>query len=367
MRNRGHISSVDMTPRPRIRRRRSASRHGHGKPTNLASALGALVTTFLLASILISGPLILGASRLWIELPILVGASVLLLVQGLRLAGKPTLEAPRRADIIDLAVILFVLYAIARWLTSPIEYFSRIEVMAVTAYATVFLTCRHGMKNRKYCMIVLYALVGLGVGEMAFGYYLNNHLDWLPFGQVENLQLQFAPRWIGTYESPNHYVSLLVMAIGAALALGSFSKLPWTVRILLFYAAVMMILGVIFSGSRGGWVSLISAVAGLVVMGIRNGTMRWWIPVVFGAALLIFSAFLFSVTPEAQTRLAESQKLLVNQTPTASARSHLISDTFRSTQGHLLFGWGPGTNVFVHPADAKPVAGLPRDRATVTF
>ena len=349
-----------MEPKTRTRRRRSSSRHGHAKAHDLGTALGALVTTFLLASMLISGPLILGAARLWVELPILTVAAVLLLVQGLRLTAKPAPDAPRRADAVDLAVLLFVVYAIARWLTSPVEYFSRIEVMAVIAYAAVFLTCRHGMKSRKYCMALLYALVVLGVGEMAFGYYLNNHLDWLPFGQAEDMQQQFASRWIGTYESPNHYVSLLVMAIGAALALGSFSKLPWSLRILFFYGAVMMIIGVIFSGSRGGWLSLVAAIAGLVVMGIRNGTMRWWIPVVAGIALLLFSAFLFSVTPEAKERLAESQKLLVNQTPSAAVRTKAVSDAFQSAQGHLLFGWGPGANVFIHPQMAKsPAAAAP--------
>jgi len=355
----GPDQPVDLTTRPRIRRRRSASRHGNQKAPDLGSALGALVTTFLLASILISGPLILGAARLWIELPILTAAAALLLVQGLRLTAKPALDAPRRADAIDLAVLLFVLYAIARWLTSPVEYFSRIEVMAVIAYATVFLTCRHGMKNRKYCMAVLYSLVALGVGEMAFGYYLNSHVDWQPFGQTENLAQQFAPRWIGTYESPNHYVSLLVMAICAALALGSFSKLPWTMRILLFYAALMMIIGVLFSGSRGGWLSLLAAVAGLVVMGIRNGTVRWWIPVASGVALLFFSAFLFSVTPEAKTRLAESQKLLANQTPDVGVHAQVVADAFKSAHEHLLFGQGPGTDVFVHPQSSKTVAGAP--------
>jgi hypothetical protein len=365
-RNQGHDLRVDMTPRPKIRRRRSASRHGNAKAPDLANAIGALVTTFILATILVSGPLILGAARLWIELPILTAVAALLVVQGLRLTAKPAPDAPRRADAIDLAVLLFVLYAVARWLTSPVEYFSRIEVMAVTAYAAVFLTCRHGMKSRKYCMAVLYALVLLGLGEMVFGYYLNNHLDWLPFGQVENLQQQFAPRWIGTYESPNHYVSLLVMATGAALALGSFSKLPWAVRILLFYGAIMMIVGVIFSGSRGGWLSLLAAIVGLVVMGIRNGTMRWWIPVVSGVVLLLFSAFLFSITPEAQARLAESQKLLANQTPATVVRVQAASETIQTAHDHLLFGWGPGTNVFVDPP-AKVAPGTPPEPSRGDF
>ena len=65
-------------------------------------------------------------------------------------------------------------------------------------------------------MALLYLLVILGVGETAFGYYLSNHLDWFPFGPAERMQLHYTPRWVGTYDSPNHYACLLVMAITAA-------------------------------------------------------------------------------------------------------------------------------------------------------
>ena len=135
------------------------------------------------------------------------------------------------------------------------------------------------MANRKYGMVLLYMLVLLGVGETAFGYYLVNHLDWFPFGPTEQLQHHYAPRWLGTYGCPNHYACLLVMAIGAALALGSFSKLPWPLRIILFYVALMMMIGVMYSGSRGSWMALAGGICALVTMGIRNGTMRWWVPV----------------------------------------------------------------------------------------
>jgi hypothetical protein len=91
------------------------------------------VTTFLLAVILVTGPLILGADRLWIELPLLAAVALLLVVQGLRLVAVPLPGVLRQADAIDLSAILFVIYAAIRWMTSPSEYFSRIEVMEVAA------------------------------------------------------------------------------------------------------------------------------------------------------------------------------------------------------------------------------------------
>ncbi len=338
-----------MTLKMRIRRRRSSSRHGEARTPHFPGVLGDLITTFLLAVILVTGPLMLGAARLWIELPLLGAVALLLVVQGLRLALGPASGAPRRADAIDLSVALFVLYAIARWMTSPADYFSRIEALGVVAYAGVFFTCRHGMANRRHGMALLYLLVILGVGETAFGYYLSRHPDWFPFGPAEQPQLQYAPRWAGTYESPNPYACLLVMAIGAALAVGSFSKLAWPMRIIFFYVSILMMVGVMFSGSRGCWVALPAAICALVILGIRNGTMRWWVPVMGALALVVVSGFLFSLSPVVRERLADAKSLIAGGRLTADIRVQLVRDALRIAHDHPLFGAGPGTFVFIHP------------------
>ena len=309
----------------------------------------ALITTFLLAVVLVTGPLILGAARLWIELPLLCVVALLLVIQGLRLIAKPAIGSQRRADAIDLSVALFVLYTIVRWLTSPAEYFSRIEAMDVVAYAGIFFTCRYGMANRRYGMALLYLLVILGVGETAFGYYLSNHPDWFPFGSIERQQLDFAPRWVGTYEYPNHYGSLLVMAIGTALAVGSFSKLAWPVRIILIYVALMMMIGVMYSGSLGSWTALLAAICALVILGIRNGTMPWWVPVLGALALLAVCGSLFSLSPVVRDRLADAKNVFFGGKLGGDLRVQVAKDGLRIARDHPLFGTGPGTLVFIEP------------------
>ena len=339
----------------------------HGT-SHSSGGLAALITTFLLAGIMSIGPMFLGAARLWIELPLLGVAALLFALQGLRLAATPSIDTPRRADAIDLAVALFVIYSIARWLSSPAEYVSRIEVMDIVACAGVFFTCRYGMASRRYCMALLYLLVILGVGETALGYYLSNHLDWLPFGAAEQMQLQYAPRWIGTYESPNHYASLLVIAIGAALAAGSFSKLAWPMRIVLIYLAIMMLVGVMSSGSRGSWIALLAAICALVIMGIRNGTMSWWVPILGALALVIVAGGLFSLSPVVRDRLVDTQTLVVGGPSGAHLRARLRAnlhaqvprDALQIAHDHLYFGTGPATFAFIDPryqaraASSKP-------------
>jgi O-antigen ligase len=321
-----------------------------------------LVTTCLLAVILFTGPLVLGATPFWIELPLLDLTALLLVVQGLRLAAPLLPAAVRRIDAIDLSVIAFVFYALARWLTSPAEYVSRMEAMAVVAYGGVFLTCRYGMSNRRYCMVLLYFLVALGVGEMFLGFYINHHPNWYPFEWVGGREAAQGLRWAGTFESPNHYASLLVMAFAAAVALGAFSKLPWPARIVLFYVAIMLIVGVVCSGSRGGCLALAAAIAGFAVMGIRNGTMPWWVPVTGAAVLTAITVLIFTLSPVAWERLAHTPNPMTGGKIENEPRVGLAAEALRMARDHPLFGTGPATFIYVHPhyqeshLDFKPEA-----------
>ena len=62
---------------------------------------------------------------------------------------------------------------------------------------------------------------------------------------------------------------------------------------------------------------MIAAIAGLVIMGIRNGTMKWWIPISAALALFVVSGLLFSVSPVVQYRLADAVKLMKDCPPDA--------------------------------------------------
>lgn len=330
----------------------SSSSHTHRSSSRSSGSRGdpaSFITTVLLGLILLTGPLILGAARLWLQLPLLGAVALLLLLQGLRLTGAPIGGALRKIDAIDITVILFVIYTVIRWLTSPTEYFSRIEAMDVLAYAVVFLTCRYGIAPRAYGIAIIYGLVALGVFEVGFGYYLNHHCDWLPFGPNEQLHLWYFPRWVGTYGCPNHYGSLLVMAAGAALAVGSFSRLSWPLRIVFFYLAGVMIVGVMYSLSRGSYLALVGSIIALTTFGVRNGTVRWWIPVIATVLLLLGGATLFSISPEVRDRYNDARETVVTGQLNGYVRLELARDALHIAADHTLFGTGPGTFVYIHP------------------
>jgi len=305
--------------------------------------------------------LVLGAARLWFELPLLEVVTLLLFIQGLRLASRPSEKAVRLIDAIDLSVVIFVLYAIVRWLTSPTEYFSRFEVLNIVAYAVIFFTCRYGLVRRTHGLILLGLLVILGVFEAGFGFYLSHHSDvndpqslWFPFGSTERLQLHYFPRWVGTYGCPNHYGCILVMAVAAALALGSFSKLSWPFRIVLFYVAAMMMIAVIYSGSRGSWLALPAALCGLTIFGVRQGTLRWWMPVMGALLLMILFGAAVYWSPFAQARIKDAVDTIQTGNLHRYVRVELAEDALRISHDYPAFGTGPATFVFIHPRYQGP-------------
>jgi len=329
---------------------RASSRSSRGR-TSTSTAIDPIevVTTLLLGAVLLTGVLILGGARLWTELPLQIVVAILLLIQGLRLVVRPPQGESSRIDLIDLTVLLFLIYTVIRWLTSPTEYFSRLEALDVGAYAVVFLTCRHGLKSRTPGLVILFLLVALGLLETGFGYYLHLHPDWFPFGPTERLQLHYAPRWVGTYGCPNHYGSLLVMACGASLALACFSKLPWPMRIVLFYVTGMMSIGVMYSGSRGTWLSAVTAIVGLTLFALLNRTVRWWLPVGGAIGLLLAGGVLFSLSPEVQDRLLDFENIIHGGSLDTYVRIELDKDALRIAHDNPLFGTGPGTFTFIHP------------------
>ena len=337
-----------MTPRL-SQHRRSRSWSPETKIVAGTEGLTSLVTAILVILLVLTGPLGLGAARLWVELPLLCGVAFLIFFQGLRLTGRPPIGVLRRIDAIDISVLLFVVYALARWLTSPTEYFSRIEAMDIVAYAGIFLTCRYGLAPRSLGIALLFGLVALGVFETWFGYYLSRNLDWFPFGTDERLQVYYAPRWLGTYGCPNHYGGLLVMAIGSALALGSFSKLNWPLRIFSFYLAGVMMVGLMFSISRGSWIAFGAASVALMIFGVRNGAVRWWVPVTGTLLLLIGATVAFSQSPAVRSRVNDLQRTVQDGKLSTYVRVELAEDALRIAKDHPIFGTGPGTFVFIHP------------------
>jgi O-antigen ligase len=106
---------------------------------------------------------------------------------------------------------------------------------------------------------------------------------------------------------------------------------------------------VIESESRGSWLAFVASTGALMFFGLRNGTVRWWVPVAGAAVLVVSATAAFWLSPGVQDRLAEVKGLVENGTLNTYCRVELAEDALRIARDHPVFGTGPATFVFIHP------------------
>lgn len=307
---------------------------------------GSFLTSVFLASILSFGPLILGGFRIWLVLPILTAIWLLVIFQAVRLFWHGNDTPGRFIDAVDLFAILFLVYATVRYFTTPAEYVARLEVMEIYAYAAVFWICRYGFSRKTHALYLLGALAVVGLIVTGTGYLFHARPELRPFSQ--DLLKGYAPRFCGTYGCPNHFGALVVMTLGIVLSFAILRRGNWTLRVILFYLAGMMVIAVGLSLSRGSWLGLGASLLVLSIFLIRHGYIRWyWLAGGILAFLLCIGAFFFESTT-AQARVQETVQIFQPGNFDSYVRIILARDSLKIWHDYPLFGTGPATFLFMH-------------------
>jgi O-antigen ligase len=201
----------------------------------------------------------------------LAGGGLWLVLAGLALINflekKPTL------DVIDVVAGAFLFYAAWRYATTPVEYTGRLEWLWILTYAALFFFVRYGLPNRHWAMVMLSILIALAVASCIYALIHRNnptHLIWgLP-------RPNYGPRISGTFGCPNHFANLMVMATLCCLFVGSYSRIPWPLRIFLYYLSALLTCGLYFSVSRGAYFAWIAGMGVVAWFLFRNAGIRWW-------------------------------------------------------------------------------------------
>ncbi len=213
----------------------------------------------LVLGILVFGPLAMGA----------VDAPEFIVIQGLTVAvmlawalrlwicPKPRLLWPP----LGWAVLAFAALAIGRYLTADIEYIARLEMIQVLMYAFLFFAIVNNLYRQESVHIVSFTLIFLAMGISCFAVYqFLTHSN-----RVWDYVSPYLGRASGTYISPNNFAGFLGMLLPLVTAYILVGRMKPVVRILLGYAALVMLAGMTVTFSRGGWVAV--AVALLVLLG----------------------------------------------------------------------------------------------------
>jgi hypothetical protein len=154
------------------RRRRS---DGVRRPRTGTTA--SFVTAVLMALILVIGPLVLGGARLWVWLPVQGLAIGLFVFQWVRL-WRARREYEYKLNVADSAVVVFVLYAFVRYLTAPVEYEARLEMMNIIMYAGIYAVCRYALARTWHGLLILGAILAVACVVALFGFWLKANMDF---------------------------------------------------------------------------------------------------------------------------------------------------------------------------------------------
>jgi O-antigen ligase len=312
----------------------------------------------------------------------MIGALVLCLVSATVLFGAATLDWAAPALCLGLAlagmwlvklgafrsvhwkrspmhlpVAAFVLYTLARYFTSPIEYEARVELLQVGLYGLIYFSVALNLHRRRDRMVFLTVLAVLAVLESAYGFWQFARQD----DSILHLQrpAQYHGRGSGTYVCPNHLAGFLEMVLGLLLARtalkrdrrSSMESVAIT-KALNVFAILIVIAGILTSFSRGGWI------ASFVGLGVFFLWGTWtlkaaWPRLALGASMILVLAVVgFKVLPDRlsveRTVKRDAETEAVSMDVTFGDRTYLWQATLRIIGDHPLWGTGPGSWRWFH-------------------
>jgi O-antigen ligase len=158
-------------------------------------------------------------------------------------------------------VLAFAALAIGRYLTADIEYVARLEMIQVLMYAFLFFAIVNNLYRQESVQITSFTLIFLAMGISCFAVF-----QFLTrSNQVWDYVSPYPGRASGTYISPNNFAGFLEMLLPLAMACVLVGRMKPVVRILLGYSALVMLVGMAVTFSRGGWVAVVVAL--LVILG----------------------------------------------------------------------------------------------------
>ncbi len=260
---------------------------------------------------------------------------------------------------LQLPVVAFAAYAGVRCFLSPLPYDSKVEFFHVGLYTFAFFFAASNLYRARHRQIVLVVLMSLAVAESIYAIWqFAARSDMVLY---MNRPAEYNGRASGTYICPNHLAGLLEMILGLLLARVALRRTRSSdieggtlQKVFIVYAALMAIVGIILSISRGGWISTIVGLILLMFWGDWRLRLVWPRVVVasVGIAVLLFLTFNLDTVRD---RFAQSvDKQDPKRDLTVGGRTVVWKSTLAMIGERPLWGSGPGTWQWFYPEHRDP-------------
>lgn len=235
---------------------------------------------------------------------------------------------------VSWAVLAFMGYAVARYMTAEVEFLARQEVIRVLVYGALYFAVVNNLHRQNATQTLGVVIIFVATATSLYAVYqflASSDYVWQIF-KPEG----YRKRGSGTFISPNHLAAYLGMILPLSIALTLTGRFEALMKIFLTYAAFVIFAGICVTVSRGGWLASGIALATLFIWLLRERDYWRRGLTVLITFLVLFGGFFWKadVGPERKERMEVARKV-------ENVRFQLWKPAFAMWTDHWLTGVGP--------------------------
>lgn len=224
----------------------------------------AVIVGFIVLAALLSCQVLIGGARLLFAFP----AYALVALGGVLGLFAIRKVRPSADQICLVSTIVFLGYVLVRASLSPVAYLARFDLYSVAAGLIIYLLTANVVTSRTTRMLILAGLLATALVHVLVGaIQFRNGDNWMPISFLQ--RFDYSRRASGFYVCPNHLAGLLEVLGVFGLSITLWSRWPVSSKLLVGYATVICYVGVILTGSRGGYLSVLMSLIVFVGFSFR--------------------------------------------------------------------------------------------------
>lgn len=233
-------------------------------------------------------------------------------------------------------VLLFAGWAVWRATEADLAYLAWGEVLRVLTYTALFLVVVGNLHRQSTAQGLAWFIVVLATVLCFYGAWQFTSARNTVWG-FDRVDIDYTHRASGAYVNPNHFAGLLELLLPLAVTMTIASRMKALGRVLLIYATLVMLAGLVLTFSRGGWLAALFGLLCALIALARTRDYRW--PALIAIAVVGLGAtgvLLRSSTMK--KRLAMSYDL---DPKARNSRPNIWRATVAMWQDHRWLGVGP--------------------------
>jgi len=321
-----------------------------------------------LMSLIVFTPLAFGTVQVWSITTVHLITLFMLTFWLIKMTALGNFKLAKTA--LDLPILLFLGIAVITTLTSIYPYVSKTELYKIINYVLLYYLVVNNIKDKSQIKRIVILVVIVGTSLAIYGLY--NY-----FNGIEKIYTLDKKHYLGmvtsTYVNHNHiggYFELAIpLAIGLMLAKerllrrGKISKSSSVIfgSLLPLAAAVIMIIALVFTYSRGAWIGFLGSMIGFgIIIALWLKILKGWSrPKKWGVfaliTLIIISVAIF-MPQDIKQRATTLLEFKEGEFEDMSIQGRLIvnRNTLEMIKDYPILGSGPGTFNILYPKYRDP-------------